>query len=709
MKKTSGLVLACLLAAVGTGCTSRPASPAKPAQAPVEARRGPDPTQLVAEQLRQASEPAHFADLLTMLNPVVESAEVQSRLHLADQQRAFLRKEANLTDDELAEVEATSFRPADAHYLQECFLLRDAAHALEVRGAGVPEQARLCCRWVARNVVLHEQGDDWLPNVQVLRRGYGGPRARALIFLALMRQFQLGKGAEAGEQSTEGCVLVVPGPAPAPVLAALLDPGDQQLYLFDLRLGEPVLNQGGKIATLKDVQETPALLERSGVTPAQVKELQAWLACPLAALSPRIVELENILVRQDRIKLALNAQALQGKLARASSLPVQVWNGPPEQGKLPNSPTRQLRFFLPVEEGGVDRSVPPRQVQFNVRLLPRLAVNQGLEQLVLTSQDLAKPAARFLNEKLITPLLVRYYRQPHEFLLRGQYETMFGSFDRLRPFLEDESVIAPEKVKVWRDRANALAVAAASDPRVREEERAFWAEDQYLGTLLAENDEAAEKFKKAEKGTLTRILAFVCREPLLQRVSWLEACCKQELAERAQAVADASPGGTAAPAKVNKTWLNARGAWNFYLGRINLGPSGLRQRLAQVATAQRNNDPERALSLLEALQLDLQRYYAAKVYLGEVTGRLEGPKTSESYGRSVSRELDDFLAKADAPDGLKQALARAQQVIDNVPNPAARSYLQQRAELLARDWAEQGAFATLRQRFRRLQEAGKAA
>lgn len=687
MKYTTPFLLAALL---GAGCTSSAPEPAKAAKAPTETRRErTDPRHLVADQLRQATESAHFAEALNALNPHLEAA----RLEVSSQQRAALAKELRLTDDELAEVEAATFRPSDAYYLQECCLLRDAAQVLEIRGLSVPEQARLCQRWVTRNVVLHQQGDEWLPPLFTLKRGHGDARARAIVLLALMRQFQAGKANQL--QPIEGVVLALPAPDPAPILVGILDPSDEQLYLFDPRRGEALL-KNGRIATLKDLQQRPEVAQAAGISSGQVKELQALLTCPLAAVSPRMKELDDILERRDRIKLYLDPLALQTRMAAALPLPVQVWNAAATAGKTTNSPLRTLRLFLPPEEGGVDRS--KRLDLFKLRSLPRMDMVRALDQLLLT-RDLAPPATRFLNDKLIATLLVRYYLQPHEYLLHGQYEAMLGRFDRVRPFLEDEIVASPQEVAGWREKANQVyaRVLSSKDPRIKELEVAFWNEDQYIGALLAENDEAAEKFKKNDKGTLTRILAFTCREPVQQRVSWLEACCKQEMAERSQAAADVA--ASKAAGKANKAWLNARGAWNVYVSRVALSPTALRQRLGGVQAALRGNDGDRALAVLEAIHLDLHRAYSAKLFLHDVTQRLEGPKPGEAYARNVARELDELIDKDDA--GLKDALAQIRKTIDTVALPQLRAHFQLRAELLGRDWNEQGPFFWLRQRFQR--------
>ncbi len=699
-------VLFALGVLVLAGCTNR--STEKPKETTVQvtsAKPRTDPLRLASDLMRQATEPGQFREALNVLNPALDS----SKLALDDTQREFLRTEANLSPAELGEVESNTLVPPDAYYVEECCLLRDAAQALEVTGLSLPEQAHLAFRWVARNVLLHEQGDDWLPNAFTLRSGHGNGRARALVFLALMRQFQGGKQAQ-----VEGCVLTLPGANPTPLLVGLFDEASKDLYLFDPRLGEPVFKDRRAVATLRDVQQNPDLLKTSGISASQLKDLQALLACPLPALSPRIREVERLLSTQDRIKVAMDPQALQQTLA-AAGIAVRVWNEPADKGS--NSPTRALHRFLPPEEGGTDRTVPTRLQRFALRRLPRTRIALALDQLKLT-QDLNPDAFTFLTERLIGDLFRRYAQQPHEMLLHGQHDQMISRRDRTLSFLDDESsqALSEDKqfqkdIAAWREKANKVYLAKLTkDERAKGLELAFWNEDQYIATLMSDAEDAADQGrgsddrpKKIEKGTLTRIVSYACREPLQQRMAWLFACSWQDRAERAEAAADADRGNKLAAEKARRDWLSARGAWNEYLRVIALTPSSLRQRLELVQRL-RGRDPDQALGLLEAIHADLHRVYAAKFYVGAALAHVDGNKSADAFLRNVTQEIDALVqaASKDSSEGwpsLKQEIDRLQPVIASVGNPALRSYLQQRADLLARDWTEPGNFTWLRRQY----------
>jgi hypothetical protein len=746
--KNAPLFLAGVLAisSVLSGCTDPPASVSKPAATKVTAKT--DPIRPAVDALRQAMEPHHFRDALQLLKPLLESSDVQARLRLTAAQRDYLRQQVHLSDEELAEVEDGYFHPGDEYYLEECCLLRNAVQSLEVNVLSLPEQARLCFRWVTRNVLLHEQGDGELPNAFVLKRGCGSARARALVFLALMRQYQSSKQA----QGVEGCLLVLPGPSPTLTLVGIYD-GAKELYLFDPRLGEPILKDDRSVATLNDVKQNPSLLQASGIDSAQLRRLQAWLACPLPALAPRYKELERILSGHDRVKLYMEAAALQLELTTAFSLPVRVWNDPVDKTGGPNSPTRALRLFLPPEEGGNDRSVPPRMRAFYSSRLPWTAIGLGLEQLHL-SQDLLPPEVhKILTQRMIPVLCKRYYMDPQDYLLHGRIDQMLARLDRIRPFLDDDSLASlatdrnfRSEVAAWRTKATAVTLAVVNNaPGAKVQETAFWNEDRYLLTLLSDAEdtedqirrlkeerskrlkeeeaqrrviiqarkmsaEEAKKFeeeeaKKAKEDTLTRILAFACREPLEHRSNWLVACTAQEKAERAQAVADADPKNSASALKARQHWQRARGAWSLYLGQIVMSPAALRQRLEPI---HRVANPEQAMSLLEGLHLELHSYYFAKRCQAVAMARLEGGKAAGAFLQSVGQEIDGLLqaaAQREVKDSgvgwvsLTQEIDRLQQFSAKAAHPALRASLQRRCDLLTRDWGEQGAFAWLRRCF----------
>src|SRR5262249_21754264 len=125
-------------------------------------------------------------------------------------QAAGLQKLFGLDDAELAEVRSASFTGLDAYHLEACLLLRDAARSLELPGVGQTplDRAAAAFDWVVRRVRREGAGGgEPLPPAYVLRRGWGSPLERALVFLALLEQFGQEDEARTGLQ---GCLLFLP-------------------------------------------------------------------------------------------------------------------------------------------------------------------------------------------------------------------------------------------------------------------------------------------------------------------------------------------------------------------------------------------------------------------------------------------------------------------------------------------------------------------
>src|SRR5262249_24117026 len=246
------------------------------------------------------------------------SEDQKRRLQLKPEQKARLRDLCGLDAAELEEVESVSFRPLGAHHLDLCFLLRGTAQALQVQGLPPQQQAAAALEWVTRQVALQEHDADLLPPQAVLRRGHGSARERALVFLALLPQLGL-----------DGCLVVCPGAKGRPAvwlcgtLVTARDAGGKasgELCLFDPRLGVPLPGPGGQgIATLAQLKSQPDILRPLAaddkapydLTPEQAGRAEAYMACPLPALSKRMAYLEGVLSEGHRVRLALDPDRLR--------------------------------------------------------------------------------------------------------------------------------------------------------------------------------------------------------------------------------------------------------------------------------------------------------------------------------------------------------------------------------------------------------------
>jgi hypothetical protein len=324
--------------------------------------------------------------------------------------RDFLKQRFALTDEEVAEISADSYTLLDGHDLDQCFLLRDAARSIEAeaRGAGGPrltplDQATAAFAWVVRQVRLEAGVFPAVPPQFALRRGWGTPMDRALVFLSLLEQFGSGEGEQRnGRPNLLGCLVAFPRAEGMPELWAcgVLIEDDPQVYLFDPRLGLPLPGPGGKgVATLADARKDPAVLAQLNVKPVQQtpgRPLAMAAGCwvyepgydvrakravdadlyqyvPLSAMAPRLRHLqEKLLPPQVRVNLAVDAQADTKKLqAAAAALPGER---PVAVTPLPHylfyfsqrggtGAHAHLRNFLMKDEGGND---PRPEIQLNL-------------------------------------------------------------------------------------------------------------------------------------------------------------------------------------------------------------------------------------------------------------------------------------------------------------------------------------------------------
>src|SRR5262249_4821412 len=203
-----------------------------------------------------------------------------------------------------------------------------------------------------------------LPPLYVLRTGQGSTQERALVLLALLQQFRI-----------PACVVRWPdSKQPGPLLVGVVaDRGKQKdIFLFDPRLGRPVPGPDG-IATLAQLRQDPKLF--FAAAPQGESRPEAYLACSLCTLSPRMKYLEDKLPRGDRVALA-QAPAVLVEQVKAAAGDVKVWD----------TPLGVLSAFLPEAEGGTDRN--GRQARFEVQRFPMLGVVQNYAAMKLLGAEM---------------------------------------------------------------------------------------------------------------------------------------------------------------------------------------------------------------------------------------------------------------------------------------------------------------------------------
>jgi hypothetical protein len=575
-------------------------------------------------------------------------------------ERARLRQRFGLNDDELAEIESRKFTRLDAHYLDLCLLLRDAARSLDLKPPASLWQAQAAFAWVIRQVRLRAGEGEPLPPAFVLRRGWGTAQERALVFVTLLHQLRI-----------PGCILALPSTETDQPRyrywlpgALLPDPdGHPQIYLFDTRLGLPLPGpKGGRVAvaTLAQVRSSAggALLAQLtadakhpyDLTPAQAGKLEVHVACPLSALAPRMRYLQTEIFDANTVQLAADARPLLEQFDKAVhdlGVPVQTWQ----------PAMRAWRRFLPAEEGGADQAGRSgrgaRQARAEAELIPLHVMPGQVAKLPLD-----------LRERLINDFFQGFRNfylgpgRPRDRLLRGRFNDASQALVALRDELE-EAPLDPQvkatlekQVDEWCQQVN-----HAYADLIRAEQAA--------GSRGAKDPDVQDAQNRMEKvwqngaRPLNRLLLAARAEPFGPEVTYQLALCKHEEAERVQGRLRRAGGGPAAKdaqEAARIAWQDAVYWWAKYEEGYPLTADGVLARLRKARQIQNGPRPEAAGVLVEYLSRDLTTGVSARLlharaleHLGErdaAVGLLEG------FARELRgvEETEDLLGLVEQPD-----------------------------------------------------------
>jgi hypothetical protein len=587
--------------------------------------------------------------------------------------RKFLETVVGLDAGEIEEVEAETFRLLDAHYLDGCEVMREAARGMPLETLTPAEQAEYCFRWVARYVALDEGRDDMVPPQFVLERGLGSSRERAFLFAALLQQLNIDAVAIA-VPFADGTV--------RPVLAGVLIPAKDTIdvLLFDFRLGLPLPGPEGKgIATLKQLQADPKLLQAFSaegaaydVTADQFKKLEIWLIAPLSGLSARMRYLEDEVLRGFQpLNVAVRLPELMEQCEKLQAGPVRVWNQPAKAGPPAQTPTRALRLFLPPDEGGVDKPADKnaeRYRKFRAELSPELAFRQALDEMKLGPAELPGKDAQQQLEALCRQVWANYVLASQQFLVRGRLDDSANRVVRLQAVLRDLEGLQNNqefqlRINAWRDRLR----MALTDPATADK---AWNEDPWIWRFVRNPEETDDRDLK--KQTLSEvILAAVARpaEPESDRVlalRWQETA--ERLAVQIKAV-QAGDGLDALHKRRKQALSNAQTYWSNYGQRntTSLGafPAKAGSVTVKGATAPpldtlayyaRNAKRSAASQLLQAEALEFAgQTPQAQAVLAKLLGELETLKNGVDWlairtavgdkGRKAFEEIHDDLTR----------------------------------------------------------------
>ena len=475
---------------------------------------------------------------------------------------AELQNTLGLSDAEAGEIRPATYTALDAHYLAECYYLRDCARSLDAAQRPPLEQATLAFEFVGRQVAdrLWVQPDGrgnaavmpQIPPAAVLSRGSGGAFERAVTFLALCRQFGL-----------DGCLVGGPGREPQPWNyaaargAPLWGVGVRvgaDIILFDPVRMLPVPGPGGKPATLAQLKADPGLVKpwrAEGTAPApwavpdaDIKAAVAYPYVELSALAPRMQRLEREL-RADAppVRLYQDWPALLKRFA-APGRAVAAWASPD-----PSAPVRLLASFVPPREGGYAPD-------------PDLGAKLQASQIPgeLVSPDSPVAGVERLRQAVLVRYVVAFVQppSPKERVARGEFtEVVRDLVERLR-----EYEAAQDRSRADRDPAAVQAFLDELADIGRQKRLARDKEGGEPGPLTAEAAEREARLFKARGAAADKLVYQALGRAGAAEATFLIALAMHEQAERAQARADRGVKGADAAAK--RAWAEAAGWWARY-------------------------------------------------------------------------------------------------------------------------------------------------
>lgn len=543
------LALACCLA---SACTKRPSDTGSEDKS---SKSLDDPWPRLVTGLRKETDPATCRRLLNQVSSDIAQLgkpELQPEFATPEQLTA-LKSLLNLTDDQLKELQPSNYSALDAHYLAECFYLRDAARSLEADGLPPRQQAELAFEWVCRQVVLsptqrvNPNGSvvpfPPLPPTYVLRRGSGSGLERAYVFISLVQQLNLDAcligPASAAERPWNDSPSANSNEYPrGPFWAVGVKLGGE-LALFDPWRGEPFPG------SLKELQAKPDLLkpwidDKTKPWPGTVEMLKdavPTLAYPINAAAPRMKRLEQELRNVGGVRLVQDPSTLKAKFEKDLGMTLRFWTAP-DLFALP----RVLAGFLPREEGGLApdaslstgylfgslpldlvrirfaQQIPQQYVGVLKPFLPTPQDPVGLPEVITRLVDFA--LAEFDNSFSKPPL-------PRELIQRGQFFEVAPRLTKTREkFIQAQNRIRTDKrrdelLTEWANKARELYLSVSA------------ARSRKDALAQANAERLVEEHWKTGQETVSSVVDVFLAETGLAEATYLLAMSTHEQAERA--------------------------------------------------------------------------------------------------------------------------------------------------------------------------------
>src|SRR5262245_45674119 len=135
------LTLLVIMAITMSGCSGcgKPVKPDKPTAKPL------DTLDEAKYRISKAEEAPKFREALDLVNKHLDRhPEEMAKFQLTDKERQYLEKFVGLGKGELDEISTPTFKLLDAHHLEGCHLLREAARSMPLQALSPLERAEFC-------------------------------------------------------------------------------------------------------------------------------------------------------------------------------------------------------------------------------------------------------------------------------------------------------------------------------------------------------------------------------------------------------------------------------------------------------------------------------------------------------------------------------------------------------------------------------------
>ena len=547
-----------------------------------------DPWEKAAKRLRKDADLAACKAALTGLNSDLTRAEKGEKpAALSSEAEEALARVVPLNPGDREEIRGATFTLHDPIYLAECLYLRDAARSLTLPDLKPEQLADLGFAWVCREVYLKPwltpsaaQGSisaAALAPTYVLRRGSGSGLERMYVFLGLLQQMGF-----------DGCLL---GPPDAKSVLSYIMPNSTDSHVMlggprgpfwavgvrigtDVRLYDPWSGEAFP-ATLSQMKASPEKYlawfasagNHSGITADNLKSAVLYCAAPVNSLAPRMVMLEEKLKPEVGVKLAINAAALK---AAFSDLKPVFWNPPNDDFAY----GRTARMFLPVDEGGADRSERSQNQRFQAYFMSQLPIEKDITALAANS-----PAA-LRESKETMEIIYKDIRDRFAVFSRSTFGLAFIEAPTPRERVQRGHFHDAAKTLVEKQEGFGRALLRVKNTPDRDKHMRDWMEkaiEIYLSFGPQNPNARADSDKHWASPGAALIIDRAVGESGQAEAAYLLALCKHEQAERLQARLEHTTGNEASALKpgVIDAWKVALSEWYSYRDQYSAGRVGL--------------------------------------------------------------------------------------------------------------------------------------